>query len=377
MVDKTTDSEETSNQDSTLSFIKKVLISVAVAATITLLVLFIGYAVDILLLVFVGVLLGIVFRSLRDIVSKSTGLPTGPSLGIVIILLLGMIVGSGYILGPRVYDQASMMYEEAPEEWDNIKRQLWRYDWGKEIARENPAPKDFLENEQGTADEDNDMTRGIVDLFSVTASAVASTVLVFVIAIYIAAEPKVYTSGFLRLFPIKKRLFVTNIMDETALTIQWWLVGQLASMFILFTITTTGLWLLGMPYSLVLGIFTALMTFIPNLGPVLAGIPTLLVALTVGPSMVLYVTLFYIVIQSIEGYFITPMIHREAIQVPPVLIITFQFLLYYLIGFIGVFVAMPLVACIMVLIQRVYVEEILGDSMDREVNIEYRGKTIF
>lgn len=376
MVDKT-DPEKTPQQESTQSFVRKVLIAVAVAATITLLVLFIGYAVDVLLLVFVGVLLGIVFRSLRDIVSRSTKLPTGISLAIVVIFLLGIGVGSGYLLGPRIYDQASMMYDRAPEEWNNIKRQLWQYEWGKEIARENPAPKDFLENEEDTAGEDNDMTKGIMDLFSVTASAVASTVLVFVIAIYIAAEPKVYTSGFLRLFPLRKRLLVTNIMDETALTIQWWLVGQLISMLILGTITTLGLWLLGMPYSLVLGIFTALMTFIPNLGPVLAGIPTLMVALTVSPSMVVYVALFYIVIQSIEGYFITPMIHREAIQVPPVLIITFQFLLYYLIGFIGVFVAMPLVACIMILIQRVYIEEILGDSMDREVNIEYRGKTIF
>lgn len=375
MVDKT-DPEEAPQEESTKSFVKKVLISVAVAATITLLVLFIGFAVDVLLLVFVGLLLGIVFRSLRDIVSKSTRLPSGISLTIVIVLILGIGVSSGFLLGPRVYDQASMMYNKAPEEWDNIKRQLWQYEWGKEIARENPAPKDFLENEQNETGEDNDMTKGLLSLFSITASAVASTVLVFVIAIYIAAEPKVYTSGFLRLFPIRKRLLVTNIMDETALTIQWWLVGQLVSMLILGTITTIGLWLLGMPYSLVLGIFTALMTFIPNLGPVLAGIPTLMVALTVSPSMVFYVAIFYVIIQSIEGYFITPMIHREAIQVPPVLIITFQFLLYYLIGFIGVFVAMPLVACIMILIQRVYVEEILGDSMEREVNIEYQGKTI-
>lgn len=269
-----------------------------------------------------------------------------------------------------------MMYEQAPEEWTNIKQQLWQYEWGKEIARENPNPKDFLENEKDTSGEDNDMTRGVLDLFSVTAGAVASVVLVIVIAIYIAAEPEVYTNGFLRLFPIDKRLLVINIMDETALTIQWWLVGQLVSMVILGTITTLGLWLMGVPYSLVLGIFTALMTFIPNLGPILAGIPTLLVALTVSPAMVFYVAIFYAIIQSIEGYFITPMIHREAINVPPVLIITFQFLLYYLIGIIGVFVAMPLVACLMILIQRVYVEEILGDSMERDVDIEYRGKTI-
>ncbi len=375
MVDKASPEPE-SHDNSTRSFSKKVLIAVAVAATITILVLFIGYAVNILMLVFVGVLLGIIFRSLRDIVSKYSRIPTTPSLVIVIVFFLSLIIGSGFLLAPGVYDQASMMYEQVPEEWNNIKQQIWQYDWGKEVARENPEAKDIMENESDGTGEDNDMTRGILDMFSVTAGAMTSTVLVFVIAIYIAAEPEVYTGGLLRLIPIDKRLLAIKIMDETALTMQWWLVGQLLSMLILGTITTLGLWLMGMPYSLILGIFTALMTFIPNLGPILAGIPTLLVALTVSPEMALYVAIFYIGLQSIEGYFITPMIHRKAINVSPVLIITFQFLLYYLVGFIGVFVAMPLLAFLMILIQRVYVEEILGDSMEEKINIDYGGKTI-
>lgn len=375
MVDKASPEPE-SHDNSTRSFSKKVLSAVAVAATITILVLFIGYAVNILMLVFVGVLLGIIFRSLRDIVSKYSRIPTTPSLVIVIVFFLSLIIGSGFLLAPGVYDQASMMYEQVPEEWNNIKQQIWQYDWGKEVARENPEAKDIMENESDGTGEDNDMTRGILDMFSVTAGAMISTVLVFVIAIYIAAEPEVYTGGLLRLIPIDKRLLAIKIMDETALTMQWWLVGQLLSMLILGTITTLGLWLMGMPYSLILGIFTALMTFIPNLGPILAGIPTLLVALTVSPEMALYVAIFYIGLQSIEGYFITPMIHRKAINVSPVLIITSQFLLYYLVGFIGVFVAMPLLAFLMILIQRVYVEEILGDSMEEKINIDYGGKTI-
>lgn len=370
--DPESDSDSTSNH----SFFKKVLIAVAVAATITILVLFIGYAIKILMLVFVGILLGIIFRSLRDIVSKYSGIPITPSLVIVIVFFLSLVVGSGFLLAPRVVDQASTMYEQVPEEWNNIKEQIWQYEWGKEIARENPEAKDIMENESDGNDEDNDLTRDILNMFSLTAEAMTNTALVFVIAIYIAAEPEVYTAGLLRLIPIDKRLLAINIMNETALTMQWWLVGQLMSMLILGTITTLGLWLMGMPYSLVLGIFTALMTFIPNLGPILAGVPTLLVALTVSLEMTFYVAIFYIIIQSIEGYFITPMIHRKAINVPPVLIITFQFLLYFLVGIIGVFVAMPLLAFLMILIQRVYVEEILGDSMEEKIDIECGGKTI-
>lgn len=363
-------------QTSDYSFLKKVLIIVGITISTILLIIFIGYAISLLLLVFAGILLGIVLRSLRDLVSNSTGMPSGPSLAVVIVLLLTIVGGTGYILAPSVYEQAETLYNQAPEKWTELQQELWQYSWGKQIVRENPEPSDLLNNENEDSEQGDSMTQGVFSLFSITAGAVAGIVLIFVISIYIAAEPHVYTNGFLRLFPPNKRDLTSNILDEISMAIQWWLVGQLASMLILGTITTLGLWLLGMPYALILGIFTALMTFIPNLGPILAGIPTLLVAFTVSPLMALYVGIFFVIIQSIEGYFITPMIHREMIKVPPALIITFQFLLYYLIGIIGVFVAMPLVACLMIIIQRVYVEQILGDSMQRDIDQVYKGRTI-
>lgn len=370
------DPEKRDEQDSAFSFLKKVLIVIAIAVSVLLMVLFLGYAIDIILLVFIGILFGIFLRSLRDFVCRFTGIPRSPSLAIVVALLLCLAGGTGYVLTPHVFNQTERMYNRAPEEWNKLKRQLWQYSWGREIARENPKPQDLLNNDDDDSDEDR-MTDDVMNLFSLTAGATVSIVFVLVIGVYIAAEPEIYRRGVLRLIPLNKRPLAVDILDEISMIIQWWIVGQMVSMIILGTITTLGLYLLGMPYSLILGLFTAFMTFIPNLGPVLSGIPTLLVALTVSFEMVLYVSIFYILIQSIEGYFITPMIHREMINVPPVLIIAFQFLLYFLIGIIGVFVAMPLVACFMIIIQRVYVEEILGDSMDRKVDIDHNGISIF
>lgn len=376
MVDKS-GPQKNQDRDTAYSFVKKVLIFVAIAISISLLVLFLGYAVHILLLVFVGILFGTILRSLSDLITNTTGIPGGVSLAIVVLFIVCLAGGSGYLLAPHVFDQAENLYNSAPEHWNNIKKQIWQYSWGREIALENPDPKDLLSNEGDDGEESEPVTRNLLNFFSITANAAVSIIIVVVIGIYIAAEPEVYRRGLLRLFPHRERPLVSQILDETALVIQWWLVGQIVSMLILGTITTIGLYLIGMPYPLILGIFTALMTFIPNLGPVLAGIPTLLVAFTVSVEMAIYVAIFYVIIQSIEGYFITPMIHREMISVPPVLIISFQFLLYYLIGFIGVFVAMPLVACLMIIIQRVYVEKILGDSMGREIDIDQKGKTIF
>ena len=118
-------------------------------------------------------------------------------------------------------------------------------------------------------------------------------------------------------------------MNEMSMTIQWWIAGQLCSMLLLGILASLGLWLLGVPYALMLGALTAFMTFIPNLGPILAAVPILLIALTVDVDTAIYTAIFYTILQCIEGYFITPMIHRRAINVPPVLIITIQFLLFY------------------------------------------------
>lgn len=363
--------------DSTYSFLKKVLIFVAIAIFVTLLVMFIGTAINTLLVIFAGVLLGVIFRAGRDFVHDTIGLPNGISLALILVVFGGLIVGSGYLLGPTLAKQADTFYEQIPKTWEMTKQEISRWGWGRELANENPRVKDFFEDETDGTGEDYDMTKSILGYLSFSATIAAALVLIFVTAIYIAAEPKLYSEGFIRLFPKNRRKRVVQIMNEISMTIQWWMVGQIASMLILGTLATLGLWLLGVPYALMLGLLTAFMTFIPNLGPILAAIPIFTIALTVNLSTAIYTAIFYTILQCIEGYFITPMIHRRAIDVPPVLIITIQFLLFYLIGFLGVLLAMPLIGCMMVLVKRLYIEDVLGDPLEEYTDYDLEGETIF
>ena len=363
--------------NSTYSFLKKVLIFVLIALAVTLLVMFVGRAIDTLLVIFGGILLGIIFRAVRDFIHQSTGLGHKISLALVLITFLGGVVGTSYLLAPSIIDQANTFYEEIPETWEMTKRNISQFHWGRELAQENPKIADFFEDETDGTGEDYDMTKSILGYLSTTATVIAAMILAFVIAVYIAAEPKLYTEGFIRLFPRGRRKRVVEIMNEISLTIQWWLVGQICSMVILGTLATLGLWLLGVPYALLLGVFTAIMTFIPNLGPIIAAVPILLIALTVGVDTAIYTAIFYTFLQGIEGYFITPMIHRSAISVPPVLIITIQFSLYYLVGFLGVLLAMPLIGCVMVIVKRLYVQDILGDPLEEPTDHNIKGENIF
>lgn len=370
---------ETEDSNSTYSYLKKVLILVLIVLAVTLLVMFVGRAIDTLLVIFAGILLGTILRAARDGISWLLHIGHKLSLVVVVILFLGIIISTALFLAPDIYNQVTDLRNQLPETWETVKQHISGFSWGRELASENPRVSDFFETsgESAGAGEDHDMTTSILGGLSAVATALAAFVLAIIIAIYIAAEPQLYTEGFIRLFPKKRRKRVVEIMNEISLTIQWWLVGQLVSMVILGVLATLGLWLFGVPYPLLLGIFTALMTFIPNLGPIIAAIPTLLISLTVGVDTTIYVAVFYTVLQSIEGYFITPMIHRHAISVPPVLIITVQFLLYYLVGFIGVFLAMPLMGVAMVLVKRLYIEDILNDPLEERTDYDTEGETIF
>jgi predicted PurR-regulated permease PerM len=366
-----------SDSSDTYSFFKKVLIFILIALSSILLIMFVGKAINTLLLIFAGVLLGVVFRAARDFVHDFTNIGHGFSLGVVLLLFISSIGLIGYLLVPQLASQADTFYREIPQTWEMTKNAISNWGWGRELANENPKVQDFFTDETGATGEDYDMTARILSYLSFSVSIVAALVLIFVIAIYIAAEPKLYSEGFIRLFPIPRRKRVVQLMDEISLTIQWWMVGQLCSMLILGTLATVGLWLLGVPYAIMLGAFTAFMTFIPNLGPIIAAVPILLIALTAGIDTAIYTGIFYTILQCIEGYFITPMIHRRAIAVPPVLIIVIQFLLYYLIGFLGVLLAMPLIGCMTVLVKRLYIQDILGDPLEDQTSYDLEGDTIF
>jgi predicted PurR-regulated permease PerM len=122
---------------------------------------------------------------------------------------------------------------------------------------------------------------------------------------------------------------------------------------------------MGVPLPLTLGVLTALLNFVPNIGPVLAVIPTALVALTVSPWTALYATLLHIGIGGFDGYVITPLIQQRTVSLPAGLILASQVLLGVLLGGLGVLLATPLAAALFVLVKQLYVRDVLGD---RSVN---------
>ena len=194
-----------------------------------------------------------------------------------------------------------------------------------------------------------------------TFGAIGSLFVILFVGLYVAYEPGVYTRGAVRLLPAGKRPRAAEVLARLGEVLRSWLFGRLVAMVATGILTAVGLWALRIPFTLTLGFLAGLLTLIPYIGALLSVIPALLIALTQVPSHALYVVLLYGVVQFIEGYVITPLVQRSTNHMPPALQLLVQVLFGVVTGPLGVILATPLLACVMVLTEMLYIEDILGE----------------
>jgi predicted PurR-regulated permease PerM len=152
------------------------------------------------------------------------------------------------------------------------------------------------------------------------------------------------------------------VLTKAAATLSNWLAAQLMAMAVVGVLTGLGLWLIGIPLAFLLGLIAALLAFIPNIGPVIAAVPAILLAFPEGIITVSLVVGVYIFVQTLESYIITPLIQQEKVSLPPAFIIAVQLLLGVLFGLLGLALATPLAALGLTLVRELYV----GDYLARE-----------
>lgn len=147
-----------------------------------------------------------------------------------------------------------------------------------------------------------------------------------------------------------------------------WLTGTLVCMLIVGTATGVGLWLIGVPLAVALGLLAFMLEFIPYLGPILAAVPGVLMATSLGTTQALYALALYLGIQAVESYLLAPLVYQRAVHVPPALLISAQVIFGTLLGVLGVVFATPLTVCGMVLVQKLYLEKSTRRGRRRSVN---------
>lgn len=343
------------NQPERKETAQRALVSVAVAVSIVIVLALLWYAIDLVLLAFFSVLIAILLRSPASWLARHTPLPPGWALGLVGVLLLAMLLGGGALFGKAVAAQTVELSKQVPQILESIRDELRKYEWANLV----------FELSQDAA-EQSGQSFGFVgkgmQIIGSTFGALGNVIIVIFIATFLAAQPQVYMSGLLRLVAIKRRDRVRDVLETIGHVLQRWLVGQAFLMLLVGLTTGTGLFLLGVPLALPLGILAGLLEFVPYFGPIIAGVPAVLIAFSQGPDVAIKVIILYVLVQSALGYLVEPFVQHKAVYLPPALIIFSQILLGLLVGGLGLAVATPLAAATMVALNMLYVEDVLGDK---------------
>jgi predicted PurR-regulated permease PerM len=333
-----------------------VLIAAAVATAAVLLVLAVWMVSRVLLLIFGGVLLAVLLRGLGDLLSRSTRIPEGWSVVIAAVGLGAVFGWGGWYLSGEIAGQFDELGRSLTQMWQQAQTELQKYSWGRDTLS-------VLAEYHLSADNVGALGRIVAGV----AGALSGLVLSVIVGLYVAADPDLYRRGVLRLVPMSYRLRAAEILHDLHEVLRRWLLGTLLLMIVVGAAVALGLYLIGIPLALALGIIMFVLEFIPYLGPILAAVPAVLIASTLGTQEMLFVVLLYWGVQSVEGYVLSPLVFQRSVDVPPMLTISAQVVLGTVLGVLGVVFATPLTACALVLFNRVYVEDVLGDRLDEAV----------
>jgi predicted PurR-regulated permease PerM len=204
----------------------------------------------------------------------------------------------------------------------------------------------------------------VVSVLTSTIAVLAGLLLITFVTIYVGAEPDLYRSGLLHLVPHRSRERAAEVLRAVGATLRKWLVTQLLAMVAVGAVTTLALWALGVESALSLGIIAGLLEFIPNVGPILSALPAMGMAFLDSPQKAVLVAVVYIVIQQLEGHLLIPLIMKRGLDLPPVLTLLGQAVMAIAFGFLGLLVAVPLTAAILVTVKMLYVEDVVGDDVE-------------
>jgi predicted PurR-regulated permease PerM len=317
---------------------------------IAVLALVLVFAPAVLLVIFAGLLFGIFFGGGGDWLARHIGIARGWGIALFALLIVLALGGASFAFAPAVMEQFDRLTQEIPVAIESLRSRLEEYAWGEELLR-RVTPGALMSSGGDWA---------AATAVTTTFGALGNFVIMLFIGLYVALDPVTYRRGLVSVFAPSLRPSGEEMLRKATETLKNWLVAQLMAMAVVGVLTWLGLWLIGVPLAPILGLIAALLAFIPNIGPIIAAVPAVLLALSDGPTTALLVVAVYVAVQTLESYAITPLIQQERVSLPPALIISMQLLMGVLFGVLGLALATPMAALGLTLIREAYVERYLA-----------------
>jgi predicted PurR-regulated permease PerM len=321
-----------------------------------------------LFLIFAGVLLGVTLNALTHQLGRVVGWPHPLRLAIVCLVLAGLLAGIIFLCGTTIAQQAAALSDTIKSQLVNVKSFLDRngidtsyFDLGNPPAGQSgsatPNPPHNLPSAGTLASSGGAIVSQTWKLLLGTVSAVGNFFIVIFLGLAFAAQPSVYRTGLLYLAPAKHRAQATEIIDRISETLERWLIAQMLTMAAVGAVTWLGLAIIGIPGSFILGIQAGLLAFIPTVGAIVAGVIVVLASLSSGWIATGSAFGLFLGVHALESYILTPILQRQALDIPPATLFAFQILLGIVFGIWGISLALPLMAIVKVLIDHFKAEK--------------------
>ena len=335
--------------------------------------LFTWYYAAALFLVFAGILLGVALTAMTNLLQKVMGGPHALRLALVCVVLAGLLSGVVFLGGSTIARQAAVLSNTLKSQLATVKSFLEQHgvdtsylELGSPTATaaavatadapSNAAPTPppglpkNLPSAGALASGGGAIVSQTLKLLLGTVSAVGNFFIVLFLGLSFAAQPSVYRRGVLALSPKRHRANVTVVVDRISDTLERWLIAQMITMAAVFLVTWIGLSIIGIDSAFILGIQAGLLAFIPTVGALIGGLIIVLASLASGWVAAFSAFVLFLGVHALESYILTPIIQRQALDIPPATLFAFQILLGVVFGLWGLALALPLMAIVKVII---------------------------
>jgi predicted PurR-regulated permease PerM len=295
---------------------------------------------------------GMVFAVILDggarLLGRVLPIPRGLRLAMVIVMGFAFIGWVVWFAGSTFIAQFEALRLVVSEQFDRVMA------WADEMG--------FIR--EGSAATIGEQVLGSVgrltSAVSTALGALASGILIMVIGIFVAIEPRLYDRGFAWMLPVERRPHFYEISDKVAFTLRRLMAGRIAGMvveglFTYFMLAHVGplFGLAPIPMAALLGLLTGLLAFIPNLGAIVSGILMIAVGFSAGTDEGLWAIFVYFFVQNFDGYVVIPYIARKTVDLAPALVLAAQLIFGALFGFLGLLLADPIIATMKVALEKI------------------------
>jgi len=304
------------------------------------------------ILIFGSVVVAVVIRAIADPLVERFRFKDGLAVLTAIVTILAVLAGIGFLFGQQISEQVHQLVLKLPGAWAQFQARL----------QASPAAGEIFDQLQNLGSEAGRALAIAPRIAMSTVSGVAILVLVLVAGIFLAAQPDQAREGVLSMTPLSSRARLREVMNTCGRALKGWVKAQLLSMVLVGGLVGLGLWIIGVPAPLALGLVTGLAQFVPIVGPIAAAIPALLVAATGGAQMLLLTLALFLGVSQLEANLITPLVQKNVASLPVVLGIFAVVGLGTLFGPLGVLFATPLTLVLYTIVTMLYRQDVLHDE---------------